>query len=189
MLLKIVFLFILIFTLPIYAYETTMNFAYKIGSDKNEVIRVNDADYNAAVTNSQVFTSLAKKYISSRRGSSVFGIFFAGDEFVNAGFNSSYSGTEYLIYVTQGSKSNRFIIGFANTSQGNYDSASDVVALHKIVLSTISSVSYAFVPNNFYMIIELDALLTSYIKWSGAVNLVIKNNGLTDNLYNISLEI
>jgi len=187
--LKIILLAVLVFSLPIYAYETTMNFAYKIGSDKNEIIHVNNVDYSAASDNNQIFTSMAKKYISSRRGSSVFGVFFSGDEFVSAGFDSSYSGTEYLVHLTQGSRSNRFLIGFANTTQGSYDSAYDVVDIHKIILTTISSASYGFVPNNFYMIIEIDALLASYIKWSGAVNLIIKNNGLKDGLYNISLEV
>lgn len=186
--LKMFFLVVVVFSMPVYTYETTMNFAYKIGQDKSETIHVNEADYSADVSNNYVFTSLARKYISSRRGTIIFGIIFAGDEFINAGFDSSYSGTEYLLHAAQGSKNNRFIIGFTNTTQGNFDSASGTAELYRIVLSTIYTSSYAFAPSRFYMVLEPDALVTSYIKWSGAVNLVIKNNGLSDGVYNISLE-
>ena len=182
-------LVVLIFSVPSYPHEVTMNFAYKIGQDKSEIIHVNNTDYSADVGNSQIFSSLDSKYVSSRRGSSIFGILFAGNEFINAGFNASYSSSAYLIKMTQGSAGNRFLIGFTNTTQNSFDAVMPIVDAYKIVLTTISGINYGFVPGMFYMRLEPDAGISNYIKWAGAVNLLIKNNGISDNRYNISLEV
>lgn len=190
---KIVFqiavLFAILASVPVHSYEVGMNFVYKIGQDKAETIHVNGSDYSAGADARLAFSGLADKYISSRRGSSIFSVMFAGNEFISAGFNSSYSSGAYMLQMAQGSRGNRFIIGFSNTTQNRLDESMPVIDAHKLILTTISGVKSGFVPSGFFLRLEPDAEIYNYIKWSGAVNLLIKNNGISAGRHNLSFEV
>ena len=183
-------LLMLIFLItPVYSYEVGANFAYRIGSDKVETIHINETDYDASANRMQIFTSLSNRYISSRRTSSIFGIFFAGTEFISAGFNSSYSSSEYLIQMAQGHNKNRFLLGFTNATQSKFDAAMPIVDANKLVLSTIGGFVYEFRPSFIYMRLEPEAEISNYFRWAGAVSLLVKNIGYSDGRYNISIEV
>jgi hypothetical protein len=186
-----VWLIILLIIIPAAsARSVTMNAAFNI-SGKDNIIHVNGTDYNATQNNAATFTNLDKKFISSEKNSKVFAIVFAGSQFLDAYFNTTYSANEYLLAMSQDDYNNRFLIAFTNGTYSNIDSkAKDVEGFH--MLSKLFGDLAFSVPNSFSFFLRLeysDVDLYGRKRFDGPTKLLVKNSGKVGSIYNITLDV
>ena len=171
---------LLLFISTAYAYSIEMNFAFHLGSDKNDTIHVNGTNYLGNETYKLTFTELSKKYVSSEDNENnvVAALVFAGSSFLSVMINTTYSSTDYLLQMTQDSEDNGLLFAF---TKGRWSDIDDDVLSVKTILGTMFGVLSYTKPSSFVHFLRLeftDINLTSKLKWgSGAYRLYISNQG------------
>lgn len=161
------------------AYEVTYNLAFRIGTDKNETIRVNDATYNGNVSTLADFSTLSKKYIASNRSNSVLALVFAGSAMNNVQLNTTYSSGQYLFQVRQSHENNRLLIAFTNGSWDATEDDLDEVDRSRIISRNFANILFAK-PLGFVLYLRLeyaDVDIGNSLAWSGIGKLRIRNRG------------
>ena len=171
-----------------HAHNVTLNFAFRIGSDKNNTIHVNETDYNATQPNASTFASLDKKFITSERNNAVFSLSSLGKTFLSAFINTSYSSSDYLIQMKQGDEQNRFLFAFTNGTRTNAENAL-LEAGNKIpprALGAVARIAREKFP--LFIRAEYDAVdIASRIRWDGSVRIAISNQGNSNERTNVTL--
>lgn len=173
-----------------YAHTVTLNYAFRIGADKDNIIHVNDTDFNATQANLSGFQLLDKKFITAERGSTVFGMVFAGKAFLNASLNTTYSASEYLLQMKQGGEKNKFLVAFTNGTWRNVDSTINLER-DKIPSKTFGDVVIRARENfPFFMRAEYESIdISNRVRWDGPVKIAIRHEGLVNGLANITFRL
>jgi len=185
-----IFFILLVFIAPSLARSVTINMAFTIGDDKNNIIHVNGTDYNGTDNNATMFAMVDKKFISSERSNKVFAMVFAGGEFLNILLNASYSPSAYLLQMSQEHKGNRFLLAFTNGTWRNIDSKAEGAEAAKILSKAFGTLAFS-TPSSFPLFIRLeyDSIdLYSRIRFVSATKLLIKNVG-SINRPNITMSV
>lgn len=159
-------------------YEITHNMAFHIGSDKNETIRVNDTTYNGAISTTEDFSYLEKKYIASNR-TSILAMVFAGSALTKIHLDTDYSSESYLFQVRQSDESNRLLIAFTNSTWEAVEDDLDEVSRSGIIAKNFAKIFFPR-PLGFFISLRLeyrDIDIGNSLAWSGIGKLVIRNNG------------
>ena len=144
--------------------SVTMNFAFHIGSSKDDDI-----------------ITYYDNYVSSHDDNVVLALVFA-DSVFGTQINSSYSANDYIIRMRQPSDDNRFLIVF--TTGSNQTIADKVDKISNGVLSKTFGSLTAKKPGTISTFMRLeytDIDLISRVRWAKGENeLVIKNEGLNN---------
>jgi len=175
----------------VYARPVTVNVAFKIGSDKDNIIRVNGTSFSGLQTDKKVITELDKKFISSEKNSKVLSMVFAGSDFLNIGFNTTYSASEYLLFMTQDDNENRFLITFTNGTFANIESKAKDAEMFRTI-SRIFGNMLVPVPGAFSLFLRLeyrDIDLSDTTRFNGPTRLLIRNLGKSGNRNKLALNV
>ncbi len=103
-----------------HAHTVTMNLAFHIGSDKDNLIHVDGNDFNGTQFLVEHYDTLEKPYMSSEKDGIVAAVISSG-RFVNGVLQTSYSADDYLFQMTQDNNENMFIIAFTKGSWQNIE--------------------------------------------------------------------
>ncbi len=174
-----------------FARPVTMNLAFNIGGDKDNIIRVNGTSFSGLGPDEKVIAELDKKFISSEKNSKVLAMVFAGSDFLGSGFNTTYSANEYLLFLSQDGYSNRLLITFTNgTFRDVENKAQDAEAFHMV--SKIFGNMLILSPRSFpfFIRVEYGSLhLDGRIRFDGPTKLFIKNIGKIGNMANVTMKV
>ncbi len=148
-----------------------MNLVFAIGSKGNDVMTLTD------------------DFVSAEDGV-VIAIVTAGSK-IGSSFNTGYSENASLIQLKQTLKNNRFILVVASGSNRTVAEALDTSGTRKIPGKTFGSYAYTD-PAQFPVFIRLQyesVNLLTRVRFTGNTKLVIRNEGATDGIPNIVLEV
>ncbi len=182
------FLLLTILLPTAYARSVSMNFAFNIGGDKSDTIRTNGTDFSGSQTSEITFPTMDKKFVSSERNGKVFGLAFAGSEFLNIHINTSYSSSEYLLRMTQEAYNNRFLLAFTSGTWNNIDAHAKDAEDFRLISRTFGNIVLP-VAGTFFFFMRLEyqnADIHNKTVMNGPVKLLIRNQGRIGNIFNIS---
>ncbi len=167
------------------AHTVTLNYAFHIGADKDNIIHVNDTDFNATQANLSAFTALDRKFITSERTGVVFGLVFAGKTFLNASLNTTYTAADYILQMKQSAERDRFLVTFTNGTWRNIDNAAAQSAMPSKTFGDIIKIARA-VP--LFIRAEYDTIdINNRLRWDGSAKIAIRNQGIVNGLTNVTL--
>ncbi len=183
-------IFLLLVSSLTFARSVTMNLAFNIGNTKDNIIYVNGTNVNATQPDGRTFADLDKKSISSERRNKILALVFAGSEFLGTSFNTTYSASNYLLSMKQGSN-NRFLIAFTNGTFADIEKkAKDAEEFHmisKLLGNMLFSSQDRF---SFFLRLEYQGInLINRTRFEGPTKLLIKNAGKAGNLNNVTISV
>jgi hypothetical protein len=184
------FLFLFLFISSVHARSVTLNLAFNI-TDKDNIIRVNDTDYNATQPAALTFLTLEKKFISAEKNGKVLSLVFAGRDFLSVFFNTTYSTNHYLIQMKQGDNENRFLLAFTNGTWRDIDDKAGSVEEARFLAKTFGALSFA-VPNSFsfFLRLENDMIdIANSLRFDGSTKLLLRNRGEVNSLTNVTIDL
>jgi hypothetical protein len=173
------------------AKTVTMNLAFSFNGSKADIIRANGTSYLGTTTQERTFDTLGKKFLSAESGASVIGLVFAGKEFVSAQLNTSYSGTAYMLGMSQDEIDNRFLIAFTKGAWGNIDSKAQDAEDYGFVSGAFGDITFT-IPEKFPFFVRLEYRnvdLLNRTVFRGPARLFVKNSGISGLLTNITTEV
>ena len=173
----LIFIMAMIILPSVQAERITMNFAFNI-TNRDNIIHVNDTDYNTTQANKVTFTGLEKKYVTAERNNSLFVLAFAGEKMDNIKINTSFSSQSYLISLEQYDDRNKLLLGYTRGTWRNVDSKMDSLDTVKFLAKTFGDFT-AFSSSFFYFIrLEYrDIVIANSIDFDGSLKLFVHNRG------------